>query len=841
MATLKVVYPINGPNGPLAPYEESMTKKRVDFGLKKLVLESCGLDDESLKPLLHALLVAGSLPTLSLANNKRIKSKGWKLIAIFTRKARFLRYLDLSDNHIDRKAADYLVQAIAPASSNPLSALTSTESTSTSSTLPSSDPLAPSATTPQIEVPNPEVDATSVLSGDDPSEEMTEEQLLAIPDQVIDYNDGEMEEGEPIFTVAPFLKENPLDSGTVLSLRLENCGLKNQALEALAHGVRASGLKHISIRKNRINALGAVAVAIMIRDYPVSGDHANDPTSTGQASYHSNPNFEPGNSVTARQALQAPYVRKGTTSPNLSRSTSPHPPGDGDASMAGAAQAEKEAWANSEARNKLKKQIDELPRTGSLLTLDVKGNDLRNGVSYISQVLKRNRTLKVLNLSENKIDVQGLVSIAEALKYNTALETLDMSLNPCCGPALEGITSLRAAIAINSNLKRIFLNSTDLSSEGAIALAEFLPEATSLLHLDLTGNFDIDIAGVMALSVAVKMNNTLRCLDLNIPPNDPDFARLSQEILQCCVRNTELAQEESIARGKKGTIAAPILQSAVARDLKTRQDAEDRRTRRQAAASKSQQEILTAAEECRTVLTELLVTDEEAAAKGVIVQPSEVMRDLLVQAQLAEAQLAEAILATAGAQKDLALTLGDDLSRLYDRAKRLYDGHPAEPPPVSTPQRGGLAVDVASTTSPSPQLSSPSFSITGSDDEDDDEDAASNDSHGSPTRARSSAQASRETPPLDIAAVVNNDEFDAVAAPRSPTTDYSRSLTLEEGEVFRKGTALGAADVDEDELEDVSGEELKKEILETEVERSPRQSFSDMQEDAIEEPLPPIE
>ena len=36
-------------------------------------------------------------------------------------------------------------------------------------------------------------------------------------------------------------------------------------------------------------------------------------------------------------------------------------------------------------------------------------------MTYIAQVLKRNRTLKVLNLSENKIDVQGLVAVAEAL------------------------------------------------------------------------------------------------------------------------------------------------------------------------------------------------------------------------------------------------------------------------------------------------------------------------------------------------------------------------------------------------------------------------------------------
>ena len=39
----------------------------------------------------------------------------------------------------------------------------------------------------------------------------------------------------------------------------------------------------------------------------------------------------------------------------------------------------------------------------------------QGGITYIAQVLKRNRTLKVLNLSENKLEVAGLVAIAEAL------------------------------------------------------------------------------------------------------------------------------------------------------------------------------------------------------------------------------------------------------------------------------------------------------------------------------------------------------------------------------------------------------------------------------------------
>ncbi len=64
-----------------------------------------------------------------------------------------------------------------------------------------------------------------------------------------------------------------------------------------------------------------------------------------------------------------------------------------------------------------------------------------------------------------------------------------------------------------------------LSSAGAIALAEFLPESTSLLHLDLTMN-NLDLAGVMALNSGLKANHTMRCLDLNIPPADEEMARL---------------------------------------------------------------------------------------------------------------------------------------------------------------------------------------------------------------------------------------------------------------------------------------------------------------------------
>lgn len=63
-------------------------------------------------------------------------------------------------------------------------------------------------------------------------------------------------------------------------------------------------------------------------------------------------------------------------------------------------------------------------------------------------------------------------------------------------------------------------------------------------------------------------------------------------------------------------------------------------------ASRNKDEILVAAQACKTILGEMLSSDEEVQRSGVQVSPSELVSDLLVQAQLAEAQLAEAVAAS---------------------------------------------------------------------------------------------------------------------------------------------------------------------------------------------------
>ena len=79
---------------------------------------------------------------------------------------------------------------------------------------------------------------------------------------------------------------------------------------------------------------------------------------------------------------------------------------------------------------------------------------------------------------------------------------------------------------------------------------EFLPESPGLLHLDLTANSGLDLAGLLALSGGLKGNWVMRCLDVDVPVGDEECARVCREILNTCIRNTEEA--ERVANARRG-------------------------------------------------------------------------------------------------------------------------------------------------------------------------------------------------------------------------------------------------------------------------------------------------
>lgn len=185
-----------------------------------------------------------------------------------------------------------------------------------------------------------------------------------------------------------------------------------------ARAVRTSSLRNISLRHNRINATGAVALALMIRDYP---DVVPAPLPSPAPSLPPSPIFNgaslpshalpshpippprPGHPLpppprhppTGPQTTYTPYVprsRRGhvpTVTPNpLSPTGQPIPiitsssqggvttrhtgtPVNGDS-----AAARHHAGPSAALLDKVR-ALDALPRVGALRTLDLKGNDLK--------------------------------------------------------------------------------------------------------------------------------------------------------------------------------------------------------------------------------------------------------------------------------------------------------------------------------------------------------------------------------------------------------------------------------------------------------------------------------
>ncbi|KAG2357028.1 hypothetical protein BDR07DRAFT_1421401 [Suillus spraguei] len=749
----------------------------IEWGLRKLTLRECDLDDYKLKLMLHALLIPGTLVFLSIASNRRLKTPAFKVLGLYASKAKSLQFLDLSQTNLDKKAVDYIVVSL---------------------------------------------------------------------------------------TTAP-------EPG-LISLRLDDCSLRVPALDVLARVIRNSSLRNVSLRHNRINATGAVALALMIRDYPdVVPTTPNSSTFPSQGSGISSPPSSPippiahlpppspviragpvlppprHPSSMPPQTTYTPYVpriRRGAAAaqpPPLSASGQPVPiitssPQGGvttrhpapnavlqrsEGGLHPNGTAHRHDDGPSAALLDKVRALDALPRLGALRTLDLRGNDLRNGVTYLAQVLKRNRTLKVLNLSENKLDVQCLVAIAEALKYNHCLETLDLSRNPCSGPGLEGIQSLRTAFTLNNALKRLFLSSTNMTSPGAIALAEFLPESNSLLHLDLTDN-NLDIAAIMALSSGLKANHTMRCLDVNIPPDDEEFAKMCREILNTCIRNTEEAEKAAhVPDGLRSPTSNRGLGKGVWNMI---QESELAKSIRQGGGLKNNSEIVSRA---YTLLSQIensvgprsiSVTSSGVSSKS-LVSPAD--QDLVEQAKATVDEITEKVQTTTD------VVLLEELLGLCDKLNNAITQLSSTPPSRSLLHGLGLSIPSAVISStdgdtlhenpadlseddtpltpkvdkgkgraePEPEepekVLSPTFMITESEDEDEDDHRLSG-------------------------------EEDQINVP-SPVV-RSKSWVEEEGEIFRKGAVLLGPEEMEGEY---AGEDLRRELLEAMVERPPPRGIID--------------
>ena len=337
---------------------------------------------------------------------------------------------------------------------------------------------------------------------------------------------------------------SPLTRGhsTLQSLRLDHSALRPAHLECVAEAVRASSLQHVSLRHNGLGDGSAPRLSRMLMDWD---EHARpaieDIERVGVVT------------VPATDDLYGDESQLHVITSLLHGHDAPHAPSrrhERREALIARAQAFQHA-------------LSDIPSRGHLLTLDLRGNALHDAdAAILATALRRNRTLRVCSLADNHITPHGLACIADALRYNTTLETLDLSGNPCGGPALDGVLRLRVALAVHPRLKRVVFADTQLAAEGALVLAECLPDAEHLVHLDLTRN-PLGLVGMLGLAAGTRRNASLRCLDVSLE-DDPDFVEAAREVYTHCAHHTHTA----LAHAPPGVhVQRPLDKSALARAL----------------------------------------------------------------------------------------------------------------------------------------------------------------------------------------------------------------------------------------------------------------------------------
>lgn len=190
----------------------------------------------------------------------------------------------------------------------------------------------------------------------------------------------------------------------------------------------------------------------------------------------------------------------------------------------------------------------------SIQMIDLRNNQLQDcGLRHICDALRNKEAaqksaLSALVLWNNRLTGASIESLANALKENNKLETLNIGSNNL---SLEGIVALKPALLANSSLQRLGLQATNLDCQCAIVLAECLADNNVMVRVDLRDNAQIGSAGLLALHLAMKMNTSITLLNLDnscansgsakVKEYQEQFKLYFDEIKQFCERNKQLA------------------------------------------------------------------------------------------------------------------------------------------------------------------------------------------------------------------------------------------------------------------------------------------------------------
>ena len=135
----------------------------------------------------------------------------------------------------------------------------------------------------------------------------------------------------------------------------------------------------------------------------------------------------------------------------------------------------------------------------------------------IERTLSVNRTLKVLNLHDCRLDAAVVTHIFRSLEHNTSLEELDLSRNRqlAKGDSEAVGCAIERMLSVNRTIKVLNLSDCRLNTAVVTCIAAGLSHSTSLAELNIGWNHSITSKGWVAVFKALCNNTALKKLDIS--------------------------------------------------------------------------------------------------------------------------------------------------------------------------------------------------------------------------------------------------------------------------------------------------------------------------------------
>ena len=177
------------------------------------------------------------------------------------------------------------------------------------------------------------------------------------------------------------------------------------------------------------------------------------------------------------------------------------------------------------------------------------GNKLAySSAEIFAELLQRCSNLTVLDLSSNNIDNKACVILAQAIKNNKTLQEFHLNHNKLCDNAGLAIAD---ALTYNTVLERFSL-SWNIIRHGVVPIATALSTNQTLRYLDLSWN-GIDDVGVRALVGGLETNIALE--EINLSRNnitDSGFLEMVKVLEKCRLQKLDISRNNCL--GSNGAL-----------------------------------------------------------------------------------------------------------------------------------------------------------------------------------------------------------------------------------------------------------------------------------------------